>query len=130
MQFFPPKYFRYRTAYPESGTRIQLGNSYQFDSPPDSPDQRIFTLMLQGMTYFVDASDALDRLYEPSRNLALLEDFYNTHKRATPFILEHPVYGQVVCKFNRPLNIPEGISGGSGLVDIIEVELIEVPNAL
>jgi len=127
MAIFPAKYFTYSTKYPESGTRVQLGRSYQFDTPPEAPDQRIFVLNLQGMKYFLDISNDIDRVYDPTRNLAFLEDFYNTHKRATAFTLEHPVYGDVVCKFNRPLEIPEGIQGGDGQVPSFEMELIEQP---
>lgn len=127
MAVFPATFFRFSTKYPDSGSRIQFGRSYQFDTPPESPDQRIFLIKLMGMQYFLTAGQALDRTIKPERNLALLEDFYNAHKRATEFTLNHPVYGAVVCKFNRPLEIPEGIPGGNGLVPEFEVELIEIP---
>ena len=127
METFPSIYFTFTTRYPETGTRLQFGNSYQFDAPPSAPDQRIFVLRLQGMAYFVDVNDNIDLNYEPGRNVAVLEQFYNNHKRAVPFLFNHPVYGSVVCKFNRPLVIPEGIAGGTGLVQNIEVELIELP---
>ena len=127
METFPAKYFRYSTKYPESGTRIQLGRSYQFDTMPEAPDQRIFNLTLVGMTYFLDGFGAIDLTQVPELNLAVLEKFYNDHKRATSFYLDHPVYGQVECKFNRPLEIPEGIVGGGGTVGDIQVELIEIP---
>ena len=127
MAVFPVTHFSYSTTYPESGTRVQLGQSYQFDTPPEAPDQRIFTLSLAGMAYFVDASDRIDRAYAPWRNLAVLEDFYNVHKRAIEFTLQHPVYGSVQVKFNRPLQIPTGIKDGNGVVPEFEVELIEQP---
>lgn len=121
MAVFPAKYFRFSTQYPQTGTRIQLGKSYQFDAPPEAPDQRIFKLKLQGMKYFDDL------VTEPGRNMLVLENFYNAHKLATSFTLDHPVYGSVSCKFNRPLEIPEGIAGGDGALPEIEVELIEQP---
>jgi hypothetical protein len=127
METFPPTYFIYSTRYPESGQRIQLGNSYQFDTPPAAPDQRIFRLTLQGMCYFVDQNNEIDEVYQPGRNLAVLDKFYNDHKRAHAFIFPHPVYGNVICKFNTPLEIPPGVPGGNGLVQDPEVELIEIP---
>lgn len=126
MENFPAKYFRFTTQYPESGVRVQLGRSYQFDAPPEAPDQRIFTLKLLGMAYFVD-ENGLDLATSTGRNLGVLEAFYNRHKTAKSFLLEHPLYGQVECKFNRPLAISEGIAGGDGLVADLEVELIEIP---
>jgi len=127
METFPAVYFGFATRYPESGERIQLGNSYQFDSPPAAPDQRSFVLTLQGMCYFIDGAGSLDLTREPGRNLGKLEKFYNNHKRALPFLLNHPVYGQVTCKFMTPLQIPEGIANGDGNVPPFQVELIEIP---
>lgn len=124
---FQPQYFSYSTRYPESGQRIMLGNSYQFDAPPSAPDQRIFILKLKGMTYFVNANGTINATIKPERNLAALEAFYNQHKRAKEFQLNHPVYGAVVCKFNTPLNIPEPLPGGSGVFPDFDLELIEIP---
>jgi hypothetical protein len=127
METFPAQFFSFSTQYPQSGTRIQLGNSYQFDAPPPAPDQRVFALQVQGMGYFTDSNGDIDVAYEPGRNLAVLESFYNRHKRAYSFIFPHPVYGPVVCKFLQPLQIPQGLPGGNGLVQPIELELIEIP---
>lgn len=126
MDSFPAEYFRFSTRYPESGTRVQLGRSYQFDTMPEAPDQRTFLLVLLGMTYFVNPL-GIDLLIEPGRNLGLLEDFYNRHKTARGFSFQHPVYGWTECKFKKPLEIPEGIAGGDGMVPEFEVELIEIP---
>lgn len=127
MAVFPALYFTYSTKYPESGTRIQLGRSYQFDALPAAPDQRIFKLNLMGMKYFVTSGGELDLVTNPSRNMAVLEAFYNEHKRAVAFTFNHPVYGAVNCKFNLPLEIPEGITGGDGALPSFNVELIEIP---
>ncbi|MDB2579671.1 hypothetical protein N9Y00_11755 [Tateyamaria sp.] len=127
MAFFPAKYFRYSTKYPQSGSRIQLGRSYQFDTPPEAPDQRIFVLKLQGMKYFLGGQGNLNANIEPDRNMLALENFYNDHKRAVSFTFVHPVYGALTCKFNNPLEIPEGITGGDGALPEFEVELIELP---
>lgn len=127
MAVFPCTYFTYATRYPETGTRIQFGNSYTFAAGPTSPDQRVFTLSLAGMQYFVDDLGAIDLSQEPGRNMAVLEAFYNTHKLHLTFDFNHPVLGLVQCKFNRPLDVPEGVPGGGGVVNDVSVELIEIP---
>lgn len=127
MAVFPCTYFTIQTRYPESGIRVQFGNSYQYDVAPSAPDQRIFTLNLPGMQYFLDGGGAIDLTPEPGRNMAVLEDFYNTHKRAVSFTFNHPVLGALNCKFNRPLEIPSGIPGGGGVLNDVTVELIEIP---
>lgn len=127
METFPAQYFRYSVQYPNSGIRIQLGRSYQFDTPPEAPDQRVIILKVQGMQYFLDAAQVLTATPEPERNLLVLENFYTAHRLAKSFLLNHPIYGAIECKFNRPLNIPEGIAGGNGTVPEFDVELIEIP---
>jgi hypothetical protein len=127
MAVFPAQYFNYSTEYPETGQRVQFGNSYQYDVLPSSPDQRKFIINLKGMTLFVDDDGKINRTVKPERNLATLEDFYNQHKRAVEFTFNHPVYGAVICKFYSPLKIPEPLAGGSGVFPDFQVELIEIP---
>lgn len=127
MAVFPAKYFTVQTKYPNSGTRIQLGNSYMYSAPPVAPDQRIFIVKLQGMTYFVASNGTLDTTTQTGRNMKVFEDFYVAHKLYLSFDFPHPMLGTVKCKFNRPLEIPEGVPGGSGMLPVFEVELIEIP---
>lgn len=127
MAMFPATFFKFSTKYPSSGTRLQLGRSYQFAAPPQSPDQRIFALSLQGMCYFSYGAGVIDELTEPGRNMAVLETFYNEHKMAFQFEFIHPVYGLKNCRFNSPLQIPEGITGGYGILPDFDVELVELP---
>lgn len=127
MAVFPATYFTSTTKYPESGNRITLANSYTFTSGPTAPDQRIFTVKVQAMQYFLTAGGVLDLTPEVGRNLAVLEAFYNVHKLHVIFDFTHPVYGVVKVKFNRPLEIPEGIKGGNGMVEDFDVELLEQP---
>lgn len=127
MATFPATYFTVQTKYPQSGSRVQLGNSYLYTAPPLAADQRIFNVKLQGMTYFVGSDDFLDYTVQLGRNMAVLEQFYLDHKLYLTFQFNHPVYGVVNCKFNQPLQIPEGIPGGSGMLPTFEVELVEIP---
>lgn len=127
MPTFPATYFKFSTKYPNSGTRLQLGRSYQFSAPPQAPDQRIFALSLQGMCYFSNGMGVINLVTEPGRNMAVLEAFYNTHKMAFKFDFRHPVYGLRECRFNAPLQIPEGITNGYGILPDFDVELVEIP---
>lgn len=126
LKLFPAKYFKFSTKYPVSGTQLQLGRSYQFTSPPQAPDQRVINLKLLGMCYF-SGWNGIDLNEQPGRNMGVLEEFYNEHKLAFKFIFNHPVYGRLICRFNKPLEIPEGISNGFGNLPDFEVELIEIP---
>jgi hypothetical protein len=127
MEHFPATFFTSTTKYPDSGIRIQMGRSYQFDAPASAPDQRLFNLKLPGLAYFCDAAGAIDLTQSPERNMAVLEAFYNVHKRAKSFIFTHPVYGERTVKFNRPLQVPQGIIDGDGALEKLELELIELP---
>ena len=127
METFPVTHFKFATRYPESGVRMQLGSSYMHTAPPSAPDQRTFILTITGMQYFLDAQDQLTTAVEPYRNMLVLENFYNQHKTAFSFLFSHPVYGSLTCKFARPLEIPEGVSGGNGLLQSLTLELLEIP---
>lgn len=78
------------------------------------------------MKYFV-SNGVLDKTKEPEINMARLEQFYDLHKLHATFTYNHPVYGELMCRFNKPLKVPEGTPGGQGFVPNIEVELIEMP---
>lgn len=118
---------RYSTEYADSGFRMELGRSYQFSSEPDGPDQRIFTLYFETMKYFEAPSGGVDKTVSPSINMALLEDFYIQNRMWRTFVYNHPVYGPLNVKFNKPLRIPKGIFGGGGALEPFDIELIEIP---
>lgn len=126
MAIFDFPFFTYSTENPDSSVRVKMGNSYTFSAPPTAPDQRVFKLKFAAMKYFV-TNGVLDPLKNPKINLAKLEQFYDIHKTHLRFDFPHPVYGTLVCSFNKPLMIPSGDTGGDGTVQNIEVELIEHP---
>lgn len=127
METFPATFFAFSTRYPESGTRLELGRSYLYTQAPDAPDQRLFTLSLQGMCYFLDQEGAPDLLTQLGRNMFVFEDFYLAHRLHKSFLFQHPLYGETTCKFNQPLQTPEGVTGGGGVLPTFNVELIEIP---
>lgn len=126
MEIFPALYFTYSTRYPESGSRLQFARSYTYTVEAEAPDQRTFMLDLEGMQYFVFADGRLDDVSHPERNMAVLEAFYSRHRLALSFLFNHPVYGELRCKFNRPLEVPPGVKGGNGVLETLNVELIEI----
>lgn len=52
METFDFPYFTYATEYPDSGFRMQLGNSYQYSAAPTSPDQRLVRLYFDTMVNY------------------------------------------------------------------------------
>lgn len=118
---------RFSTKNPESGFRAKLGNSYQFSAAPSAPDQRVFVLKFPLLKYFLNNDGTINAGAEAEINLARLEQFYQVHKMHLTFTYPHPVYGDVPCRFNKPLEIPEGLPQGQGAVLNIEVELLEQP---
>lgn len=127
MATFNFPYHTYATNYPDSSFRAKLGNSYQYSAAPTAPDQRIFVLKFPLLKYFVAPNGDLDRTKEPLMNMALLDDFYRLHKMHLSFTYKHPIYGNLTCRFNKPLNVPDGLGGGDGAILGISIELLECP---
>lgn len=126
MLIFDFPYHKVRTEYPDSTTRIQMGKSWMFPIAPESPDQRLFILTFKGMKYFT-VDGVISEVVNPQRNMATLDKFYRNVLMWDEFNYVHNVYGPLVCRFNQPLKIPEGIEDGDGQVDQFEVTLLEVP---
>lgn len=126
MQLFDFPYHKFRTEYPESGNRVQLGGNYVFTAPPNGPDLRRITLKFETMKYYLDIDGGIDLSPTPQINMAVLEAFYNFHKLHKSFIYPHPVYGNMEVKFFSPLKIPEGITNGGGALGDFEIELVEI----
>lgn len=117
----------FTTEYPESGFRLQFGNSYLYTEGPTAPDQRVFTLSFPLLKYFLNSGGAIDATIQPTLNMKALENFYLEHKMWKTFVYPHPVHGNLNVKFNKPLKVPAGIPDGGGAVGAFSLELIEVP---
>lgn len=126
MQTFDFPFHKFRTEYPESGNRVQLGGNYVFSAPPNGPDLRKIILSFPTMRYYMGPGNVLDITSNPKINMGKLEKFYNDHKLHKSFIYPHPVYGNLEVKFFSPLKIPEGITNGHGAVGDFEIELLEI----
>ena len=127
MEEFEFPYHTIETVNPESGFRGQFGNSYIFTAEPTAPDQRTFKLGFTGMKYFLNSGGNLDSTINADRNMKTLIDFYHEHKLHKNFLYNHPVYGMLTVKFNKPLPEPKTIGTGFMVVGEFEVELIEIP---
>lgn len=118
--------------YPEEGMSVQYGGSYIFSSAPTSPSQRTFKLAMVGIQYFLNGSGNIyagnaltDAPLDYARNAKRLEDFYVEHKQWKEFIYPHPVYGNLTCKFGKPLALPKLV--GNGVIGAFDLELREQP---
>lgn len=127
MAIFDFPMHRVATEHPESGPRMQFGDSYMYTAEPTAPDQRIFKLKFPILKYFLGPGDVISLTIQPAINLARLYAFYLEHKTWKSFTYPHPVFGDVQVKFNKPLSIPEGIPQGDGAHADISLEFIEQP---
>ena len=63
----------------------------------------------------------------PKLNFYRLEQFYLAHKLWRSFNYNHPQYGMLVVKFNKPLETPKYVEGQPGALESFSVELLEIP---
>lgn len=124
MAVFDFPYHKQSTKYPESGINVKLGNSWTFTAPPSAPDRREFTLSFSTMIWNTDPEIFREL------NLSRLNAFYLRHKMWAVFLYDHPMFGILPVRFNKPLEIPKGISDGFGSVEGFTIELIEEPGRL
>ena len=52
-----------------------------------------------------------------------------THEMHKEFSYDHPIQGVLLARFNKPLEIPEGITSADGILRNLSVELKEVPTS-
>lgn len=126
---FPFPYYSYTTRFNENVEQVKFGNGYTFASQPSGPPQQSFKLRMQGMSWQRQPSGGLDVLTSRDTNVGRLVEFYREVECWKPFIWQHPIYGNMLVRFLRPLDIPYQIPGGSGVVEPFEIEFIEVTSA-
>lgn len=115
------------TKYPTSGFRMALGNSYMATAAPTAPDQRVITLEFTTMKYFQNSNGTLNLTTNLVNNFGALEAFWMTYKLFGSFTYNHPVYGALSVKFNKPLEIPKAMKSGDGWLMPFSLELLEQP---
>jgi hypothetical protein len=115
--------------YPK-GTAVKFGRGYTFSVKPQGPLQRTFKLNFKGgMRWFVNLDGTINATTQPTMNMKRLVDFYEAHLTWKTFVYPHPVFGNVLVKFDpdSPFNVPEPLSGGSGQTESFTLQLIEQP---
>jgi hypothetical protein len=120
-------YYSVSVIYQDNSPRVRLGRGYTFSAEPDGPPQRVFKLRFEALKWETSSNGRADPFIEPKTNLFRLEKFYRTVEMWKTFWFDLPAEGFVLVRFNKPLEIPYGVKGGSGAVTPVEIELIEQP---
>lgn len=116
----------FETVYPESSTKITFGGGYEFASAPKAPDQVKYKLHFATMVYFTNPNGSVNRLLNPTYNIATLEDFYKEHRMFKKFIYPHPADGNLTVRFAKPLSFKQK-PGGLGTIEPFTIDLILQP---
>lgn len=111
----------------DPGTRLQLGGSYQFATPPTAPVPRTFVLSFETMWRGLNDDGTRDVTTVSDRNAGALWDFYQTFGMHKTFQYPHPWFGTIDVRFNKPLELPKGLKGGNGWTEGFTVEFMEQP---
>ena len=118
-------YHSFSTKYPDNTTRMKLGKSYTYTATSTAPPQRLITLYFDKMIVSALTPGAPDEAYERDINFSRFEAFYRRHEMHTSFQYLHMLYGMIVVKFSKPLEMPRLTRGG--WVPAFSVELEEQP---
>jgi hypothetical protein len=114
--------------YPGNGLTVQMGGSYTFSTKPSGPPQRMFTLRFMGMKWYWNADGSLDIYTNQPQNMGALDAFYMGAQLWQPFRYLHPVYGLLIVRFAKPLELPETHQGSpNDVLMTLSIELIEQP---
>lgn len=119
--------FRISSEYkPESGL-LPLGGGYTFATMPAKQEMRVFRLSFPVLFWKFTLGGKVDWTSNPTQNLARLELLYNKVRTSDPFWFTHPVYGQLLVRFDAPIKIPAGETRNCGWIGPIDITLLEVP---
>ena len=128
METFPFIFHTPTHVYPK-GDSFKFGRGYEHSAAPQDPLQRRFTLSFKTIVWFRNEAGEFDATIEPEINALNLDQFYARHRTHKSFLYNHPVFGQLICKFasDVPLEMPKGIEGGSGATESFDLVLVEQP---
>jgi len=125
METFDFNYHSFSTKYPETGTRMKLGKSYTYTASSTAPPQRTITLHFDKMQVLMISPGVPDVTSKPEMNFMRLDAFYRRHELHASFLYKHELYGDLVVKFAKPLEMPRVARGG--WVPAFTLELEEQP---
>lgn len=116
--------FNFGTTYNEPFGNINLTNnsSEGYVFAKSTKPIRVFELEFLTMLYNGEGENFAPKPI----NFNLLLNFYLAHGCHKAFIFNHPVYGDLVVRFSKPLVMPKKTVGGSGAVQNFSVSLVEV----
>ena len=126
-EVFDFPFHTFETKYVDDGDQGRLGKGWSFATKPNAPVQRTFVLNFQGMRYITSPGGSRDLLTDPQLNMGRMEDFFQRHRLYQPFFYDHPFWGRQRVRFQRPIEVPRGVVGGSGVLQAFDVNLIEFP---
>lgn len=122
---FCPNYQVAETLPPEP-QQIQSMNGWAFSSRPAVPYQRKFKLTLHGLRWLLNSDGTYDETTTVTLNARVLEKFYQARGTWDTFTWRHPHLGvDLVCRFASALAVPASIENSNGLLNPLEVTLIE-----
>lgn len=114
------------TAYKEPYERVAMGRSQGYIPETSVKPIRIFTLSFPVMLIEEPSEKASGCLqYQPELDFSMLRAFYVKHQTFKPFIYPHPIYGDIIVRFLKPLTLPKK-NKDSGTVQSFNLELIEI----
>jgi hypothetical protein len=113
-----------KTVPPEPARGMGL-NGWEFTSKPAVPYRRKFKITLGGLRWYLQSNGLYDTTTNPTVNASRLEAFYKTHQNWLSFNYPHPHIGTIVCLFDGIVEVPAGIPNSGGLVELLEIGLIE-----
>lgn len=111
----------YSTQYIELYQRMENGVSQGFVPRTEHQPTRLLTLNFETLI-----NDPCLKHKLGSLSFNKLEDFYLKHGMHSEFIYPHPIYGELVVRFNKPLAVPKSRANSKGAVESFSLEFIEV----
>lgn len=126
MDTFNFPYHTLGVKYPESSAKLTFGRGWEFASKPQGPDQLNYMLNFDFMMFFELAPNLYDEDINPEVNMRKLELFYQKHRLYEKFYYPHPVEGNIIVRFQKPLEYVIK-KGGLGSVEPFSITLTTQP---
>lgn len=135
METFTFPYHSVIDRYPDSSPAMQFGKGYRFVSKPRGPDQIAFVLNFPHMWFFETITNpgqptetrTVNNTKEPLRNMQRIIEFYERHGLYKKFVYPHPRRGNLVVRFQKPLEVPEVERDMMGKTESFKIEMILEP---
>lgn len=109
----------------EPAASVMTMNAWQFSARPNTPYQRRFKVTLHGLRWYLAADGTYDFTTNENFNARALERFYEAHETWAPFIFPHQHFGNLLCRFVAPVQVPAGEMNSGGFIKPVEVMLIQ-----